>query len=221
MNVLVSPSILNADFLHLSDAVEVVNKSEADWLHLDIMDGVYVPNLTFGFPVISQIKSISKKPLDVHLMITEPDRHLERFREAGADILTVHYEACTHLHRTVQHIHALGMKAGVALNPHTPVTLLKDILHDLDLVLIMTVNPGYGGQKFIEHSYKKICELKNMMNATNPACHLEVDGGVDDKTAPLLVKAGANVLVAGTYVFRSTEPLKQIGKLKNIQPISQ
>jgi len=221
MNVLVSPSILNADFLHLSDAVEVVNNSEADWLHLDIMDGVYVPNLTFGFPVISQIKSISKKPLDVHLMITEPDRHLERFRDSGADILTVHYEACTHLHRTVHHIHTLGMKAGVALNPHTPVTLLKDILHELDLVLIMTVNPGYGGQKFIEHSYKKISELKNMMNATNPACHLEVDGGVDDKTAPLLVKAGANVLVAGTYVFRSTEPLKQIEKLKNIQPISQ
>ncbi len=216
MRVLVSPSILNADFLHLSDAVEVVNKSDADWLHLDIMDGVYVPNLTFGFPIISQIKSISKKPLDVHLMITEPDRHLERFRDSGADILTVHYEACTHLHRTVQHIRALGMKAGVALNPHTPVTLLKDILHDLDLVLIMTVNPGYGGQMFIEHSYSKISELKDMMNATNPACYLEVDGGVDDKTAPLLVKAGANVLVAGTYIFRSAEPLKQIKKLKNL-----
>lgn len=216
MRVLVSPSILNADFLHLSDAVEVVNKSDADWLHLDIMDGVYVPNLTFGFPIISQIKSISKKPLDVHLMITEPDRHLERFRDSGADILTVHYEGCTHLHRTVQHIRALGMKAGVALNPHTPVTLLKDILHDLDLVLIMTVNPGYGGQLFIEHSYSKISELKDMMNATNPACYLEVDGGVDDNTAPLLVKAGANVLVAGTYIFRSAEPLKQIKKLKNI-----
>lgn len=216
MRVLVSPSILNADFLHLSDAVEVVNKSDADWLHLDIMDGVYVPNLTFGFPIISQIKSISKKPLDVHLMITEPDRHLERFRDSGADILTVHYEACTHLHRTVQHIRALGMKAGVALNPHTPVTLLKDILHDLDLVLIMTVNPGYGGQMFIEHSYSKISELKDMMNATNPACYLEVDGGVDDKTGPLLVKAGANVLVAGTYIFRSVEPLKQIKKLKNL-----
>lgn len=216
MNVLVSPSILNADFLHLSGAIEVVNQSKADWLHLDIMDGVFVPNLTFGFPVISQIKSISKKPLDVHLMITEPDRHLEHFRDSGADILTVHYEACTHLHRTVQHIHSLGMKAGVALNPHTPVTLLKEILHDLDLVLVMTVNPGYGGQKFIEHSYKKISELKDLMNLTNATCHLEVDGGVDDKTAPLLIKAGANVLVAGTYVFRSNEPMKQIEKLKNI-----
>lgn len=216
MNVLVSPSILNADFLHLSDAVDVINKSEADWLHLDIMDGIYVPNLTFGFPVISQIKSIAKKPLDVHLMIAEPDRHLERFKDAGADILTVHIEACTHLHRTIQHIHALGMKAGVALNPHTPVLLLKDILHDLDLVLIMTVNPGYGGQKFIEHSYKKISELKDLLNTGNPSCYLEVDGGVDDKTAPLLVKAGANVLVAGTYVFLSQDPVKQIKKLKDI-----
>ncbi|MGB9745719.1 MAG: ribulose-phosphate 3-epimerase [Bacteroidales bacterium] len=216
MNVLVSPSILNADFLHLSDAVDVINKSEADWLHLDIMDGIYVPNLTFGFPVISQIKSIAKKPLDVHLMIAEPDRHLEHFKDAGADILTVHIEACTHLHRTIQHIHALGMKAGVALNPHTPVLLLKDILHDLDLVLIMTVNPGYGGQKFIEHSYKKISELKDLLNTANPSCYLEVDGGVDDKTAPLLVKAGANVLVAGTYVFLSQDPVKQIKKLKDI-----
>ncbi|HQK36010.1 MAG TPA: ribulose-phosphate 3-epimerase [Bacteroidales bacterium] len=216
MNVLVSPSILNADFLHLSDAVDVINKSEADWLHLDIMDGIYVPNLTFGFPVISQIKSIAKKPLDVHLMIAEPDRHLERFKDAGADILTVHIETCTHLHRTIQHIHALGMKAGVALNPHTPVLLLKDILHDLDLVLIMTVNPGYGGQKFIEHSYKKISELKDLMITANPSCYLEVDGGVDDKTAPLLVKAGANVLVAGTYVFLSQDPVKQIKKLKDI-----
>lgn len=216
MSILVSPSILNADFLHLSNAIDVVNRSEADWLHLDIMDGVFVPNLTFGFPVISQIKNLCLKPLDVHLMIVEPDRHLEQFKKSGANILTVHYEACTHLHRTIQHIHDLDMKAGVALNPHTPVSLLKNILPDLDMVLIMTVNPGYGGQKFIEHSYEKIAELKSLVDSVNPACYIQVDGGVDDKTAPLLVKAGANVLVAGTYIFRSNDHMGQILRLKEI-----
>jgi len=218
MNVLVSPSILNADFLHLSDAVDVINKSEADWLHLDIMDGIYVPNLTFGFPVISQIKSIAKKPLDVHLMIAEPDRHLERFKDAGADILTVHIEACTHLHRTIQHIHALGMKAGVALNPHTPVSLLKNILPYIDMVLIMTVNPGFGGQTFINESYDKIAELRSMIDTGGYSVLIEVDGGINTQNAPKLVEAGVNVLVAGNTVFNSKDPVETIRKLKILEP---
>jgi ribulose-phosphate 3-epimerase len=217
MSHLISPSILNADFLKLGEAVELVNRSRADWLHLDIMDGVFVPNLTFGFPIIQQIAAISAKPLDVHLMITEPNRHIERFRECGAGILTVHYEACLHLHRTVQHIHSLGMKAGVAINPHTPVHHLKDVLRDLDLVLIMTVNPGYGGQKFIHHSIEKVRELKLLITQTSSNALIEVDGGVDDTTAPSLLAAGIDVLVVGTYIFKSDDPEERIASLKNIK----
>jgi ribulose-phosphate 3-epimerase len=217
MSHLLSPSILNADFLKLGDAVELVNRSKADWLHLDIMDGVFVPNLSFGFPIIQQIAAISAKPLDVHLMITEPNRHIERFRECGASILTVHYEACLHLHRTVQHIHSLGMKAGVAVNPHTPVHQLRDILKDLDLVLIMTVNPGYGGQKFIPYSIEKVRELKSLISHIGSKALIEVDGGVDDTTAPALLAAGVDVLVAGTYIFKSDDSEGRIASLKNLK----
>jgi ribulose-phosphate 3-epimerase len=217
MSHLLSPSILNADFLKLGEAVELVNRSKADWLHLDIMDGVFVPNLTFGFPIIQQIAAVSAKPLDVHLMITEPNRHIERFRECGASILTVHYEACLHLHRTVQHIHSLGMKAGVAVNPHTPVHHLRDILKELDLVLIMTVNPGYGGQKFIPHSIEKVRELKSLITHTGSKALIEVDGGVDDTTAPALLAAGVDVLVSGTFIFKSEDPEGRVASLKNLK----
>ncbi|MFN8208819.1 MAG: ribulose-phosphate 3-epimerase [Bacteroidales bacterium] len=217
MSHLLSPSILNADFLKLGEAVAVVNRSQADWLHLDIMDGVFVPNLTFGFPIIQQIAAISAKPLDVHLMITEPNRHIERFSDCGANILTVHYEACLHLHRTVQHIHYLGMKAGVAINPHTPVHQLRDILKDIDLVLIMTVNPGYGGQQFIPHSIEKVREMKSLIAHTGSKALIEVDGGVDDTTAPALLAAGVDILVSGTYIFKSDDPEGRIASLKNIR----
>jgi ribulose-phosphate 3-epimerase len=217
MSHLLSPSILNADFLKLGEAVELVNRSNADWLHLDIMDGVFVPNLTFGFPIIKQIAAISAKPLDVHLMISEPNRHIERFKECGASILTVHFEACLHLHRTVQHIHSLGMKAGVAINPHTPVAHLKDILKELDLVLIMTVNPGYGGQSFIPHSIEKVRELKSLITQLGCNALIETDGGVDNTTAPALLAAGVDVLVSGTYIFKSDDPLGRIASLKNLK----
>lgn len=216
MSHLISPSILNADFLHLSAAIDLVNLSEADYLHLDIMDGVFVPNLSFGFPIIEQIASRSTKPLDVHLMITDPDRYIERFKECGASILTVHYEACDHLHRTLSHIRSLGMKAGVALNPHTPVQLLTDILEQADLVLIMTVNPGYGGQKFITHSFEKVKLLRSMLEKKGKNILIEVDGGVDDTTAPGLLKAGADVLVSGTYIFRSPDPMIRIHDMKSL-----
>jgi ribulose-phosphate 3-epimerase len=214
---LVSPSILNADFSHLSQAIGMINKSEADWIHLDIMDGVFVPNITFGFTVIESIKKHSKKPLDVHLMIVEPDKFISEFKKAGADILTVHYEACRHLHRTIQTIHSLGMKAGVSLNPHSPVHLLEDIIHDIDLVLIMTVNPGFGGQQFIPHSYKKVREMKALILETKSAALIEVDGGVDMQTAPRLLEAGVDVLVAGSFVFRSVDPSAAILQLKLLQ----
>ena len=214
MNHLISPSLLSADFGNLENEIGIVNKSAADWLHLDIMDGLFVPNISFGFPVIEKAKRLSVKPLDVHLMIVDPDRYLVRFRDAGAHILTVQYEACTHLHRTVTTIKELGMKAGVALNPHTPVSLLKNILPYVDLVLIMTVNPGFGGQKFIHESYNKIEELREMIDSGGYDILIEVDGGVDMDNASSLIKAGFNVLVAGASVFGSANSADAIQRLK-------
>jgi ribulose-phosphate 3-epimerase len=216
MDHLVSPSLLAADFGNLEKDIKMVNSSEADWLHLDIMDGVFVPNISFGFPVIEYVRKIAKKPLDVHLMIVDPDRYLTRFRDAGANILTVQYEACVHLQRTVTEIHYLGMKAGVALNPHTPVSLLKNILPFIDMVLIMTVNPGFGGQSFILESYGKISELRDMIDSGTYNIMIEVDGGVDTKNSVKLVEAGANVLVAGNAVFSSADPVNTIQRLKKL-----
>lgn len=214
MNHLVAPSLLSADFGNLNRDIEMVNASQADWFHLDIMDGVFVPNISFGFPVVTQVKKLAKKPLDVHLMIIDPDRYLEKFKEAGADILTVHYEACTHLHRTLSQIRNLGMKAGVSVNPHTPVELLNEILGEADLVLIMSVNPGFGGQKFITNSYRKIERLREMIDSQNLNTLIEVDGGVDAKNASILYKAGANILVAGNAVFKAENPISMIELLK-------
>lgn len=214
MNHLVAPSLLSADFGNLNRDIEMVNASQADWFHLDIMDGVFVPNISFGFPVVAQVKRLAKKPLDVHLMITDPNRYLERFKEAGANILTVHYEACTHLHRTLSQIRNLGMKAGVSVNPHTPVELLSEILGEADLVLIMSVNPGFGGQKFIAKSYGKIERLREMIDSQNLNTLIEVDGGVDTNNASQLYKAGANVLVAGNAVFKAENPVSVIESLK-------
>jgi len=216
MDHLVSPSLLAANFGNLDSDVMMVNKSEADWIHLDIMDGVFVPNISFGFPVIKAVKKVALKPLDVHLMIVDPDRYLSQFCEAGANHLTVQYEACTHLNRTVAEIRNLGMKAGVAINPHTPVMLLKNILPYIDMVLIMTVNPGFGGQIFIKESYNKITELRHMIDTGHYNVLIEVDGGIDTANAIDLVEAGANVLVAGSSVFKSKEPIKVISKLKNL-----
>jgi ribulose-phosphate 3-epimerase len=216
MDHLVSPSILAADFGNLEKEVLIVNNSHADWIHLDIMDGVFVPNISFGFPVIESVKKISSKPLDVHLMIIDPDRYLHRFCEAGANILTVQYEACTHLQRTVSEIHNLGMKAGVALNPHTPVSLIKNTLPYIDMVLIMTVNPGFGGQTFIMESYNKIKELRSMIDSGGYNVLIEVDGGIDTKNAAALIKSGVNVLVAGNAIFGSENPLDAIRILKNL-----
>lgn len=216
MGHLVSPSILNADLGNLEREIKMLNSSIADWIHLDIMDGVFVPNISFGFPVIEIVKNFSKKPLDVHLMIVDPDRHLANFSKAGADILTVHYEASIHLQRTVSEIRSLGMKAGVALNPHTPVSLLKNILPYIDMVLIMTVNPGYGGQSFIMDCYNKIVELRKMIDRAGHSVLIQVDGGVDTKNASKLVKAGVDVLVAGNAVFSSDEPVETILKLKKL-----
>jgi len=212
----ISPSILTADFSNLEKAIRMLNRSEADWIHCDIMDGVFVPNISFGFSVIEKIKRISKKPLDVHLMIVEPDRYLSNFRDAGADILNVHYEACIHLQRTVCEIRKLGMKAAVTVNPHTPVSLLKNILPYIDMVLIMTVNPGYGGQTFIMESYRKIAELRNMIDEGAYNILIEVDGGVDLKNAAELIATGVDVLVAGNTVFSSKDPVGTISKLKNL-----
>ena len=213
---LVSPSILTADFGNLEKEMRMLNSSLADWIHLDVMDGVYVPNISFGFPIIAKVKQISEKPLDVHLMIVDPDRYLSDFRHAGADSLTVHYEACTHLQRTVTEIRTLGMKAGVALNPHTPVAMLKNILPYIDMVLIMTVNPGYGGQSFIMDSYNKIIELRKMIDRAGHGVMIEVDGGIDTKNAAKLVKSGVDVLVAGNIVFSSDDPAGTIERLKKL-----
>lgn len=214
MSTIIAPSLLSADFLNLGRDVEMVNNSEADWFHLDIMDGVFVPNLSYGLPVVDHINKAAKKPLDVHLMIIDPDRYVENFKKAGADILTVHYEACTHLHRTIQNIKANGMKAGVSLNPHTPVSVLEDIIHDIDVVLLMSVNPGFGGQSFVEHTIKKIKKLKSMIDNNGNNVIIEVDGGVNLETGKLLVEAGATALVAGSYVFGSDNPTETIKGLK-------
>lgn len=215
MNPIIAPSILSADFANIQRDVEMINSSNADWFHVDIMDGVFVPNISFGFPVLKAIKKHAQKPLDVHLMIVDPDRYLQTFKEAGADVLTVHIEACTHLHRTIQVIKSLGMKAGVAINPHTSVNLLADIIADIDLVCVMSVNPGFGGQKFIENTYNKITTLKNLITASNSQALIEIDGGVDLQNYKKLVTTGANVLVAGNTVFSSTNPVQTISALKN------
>jgi ribulose-phosphate 3-epimerase len=217
MDHLVSPSLLAADFLNLGKEVTMVNKSLADWIHCDIMDGVFVPNISFGLPVVEQIKKLAEKPLDVHLMIVDPDRYLSRFHDAGASILTVQYEACIHLQRTVTEIRRLGMKAGVAVNPHTPVSLLVNILPYIDIVLIMTVNPGFGGQSFINESYNKIRELRKMIDDRGYNVLIEVDGGIDTTNAAKLIEAGVNVLVAGNTVFSSPDPAETISKLKRLE----
>jgi ribulose-phosphate 3-epimerase len=216
MNHLVSPSLLAADFLNLGRDVSMVNNSLADWIHLDIMDGVFVPNISFGLPVVEHVKKIAEKPLDVHLMITEPDRYLSRFHEAGANNLTVQYEACTHLQRTVTEIKRLGMKSGVAINPHTPVSLLVNTLPFVDMILIMTVNPGFGGQTFIHECYKKIKELRAMIDDKGYDVMIQVDGGVDTTNARDLVESGVNVMVAGNAVFSSPDPVETIKRLKEL-----
>ncbi|MES2284994.1 MAG: ribulose-phosphate 3-epimerase [Bacteroidota bacterium] len=216
MNHLIAPSILSADFANLQRDIEMINNSQADWFHVDIMDGMFVPNISFGFPVIKAIKKHATKPLDVHLMIVDPDRYLQTFKDAGADILTVHYEACPHLHRTVQAIKALGMKAGVAINPHTSANLLSEIIQDIDLVCIMSVNPGFGGQKFIEKTYHKIISIAEMIRASKSKALIEIDGGVDMNNYKKLVDVGANVLVAGNTVFSSATPGQTIADLKKI-----
>lgn len=214
-NHLISPSLLSADFGNLARDIEMLNNSDADWIHVDVMDGVFVPNISFGQPVVKHIKKHARKPLDVHLMIVDPARYVQSFRDAGADILTVHYEACNHVNRTLNAIRDVGMKAGVVLNPHSPVSLLEDSVQDCDLVLLMSVNPGFGGQKFIENTYSKVMTLREMCQRKNPACLIEIDGGVNFANASKLYEAGADVLVAGNTVFSAENPAKAITDLKN------
>ena len=214
---LIAPSVLAADFSNLQRDIEMINESDADWFHIDIMDGVFVPNISFGMPVLRDIKKHAKKTLDVHLMIVNPDQYIETFSKLGADILTVHFEACTHMHRTVQAIKATGMKAGIALNPHSSVNQLKDIIKDIDLVCLMSVNPGFGGQSFIENTYNKVKELKELIQSTGSDCQIEIDGGVTNENAEKLVHAGANILVAGSYVFKSSNPTETITKLSKLE----
>lgn len=213
---IVAPSILSADFANIQRDTEMINQSEADWFHVDVMDGVFVPNISFGFPVIQAVKKHAQKPLDVHLMIVQPERYIADFKKAGADILSVHIEACTHLHRTIQAIKAENMQAGVAINPHTNIQLLEDIITDIDLVCMMSVNPGFGGQKFIENTYNKCIKLKEMIERKGSKCLIEIDGGVNDKTAPKLLECGADVLVAGNYVFAASNPQQIISSLKSL-----
>lgn len=218
MKHLIAPSVLSADFANLQKDIEMINRSDADWFHIDIMDGVFVPNISYGFPVLKAIQKYAKKPLDVHLMIVDPDRYLQDFKRAGAENITVHIEACTHLHRTLHAIKDLGCKAGVAVNPHTPVSLLEDSIEDIDIVCLMSVNPGFGGQKFIDNTYKKIKELLSMASGRNNGLLIEIDGGVSNQNALKLLQAGANVLVAGNSVFSARDPLIEIAALKNLNP---
>lgn len=213
-NVLIAPSVLSADFANLERDVKLINSSKADWFHIDIMDGVFVPNISFGFPVMSAIHKHATKPLDVHLMIVNPEKYIQTFKDAGAANISVHYEACTHLHRTIYQIKDVGCKAGIAINPHTPIHLLKDIIKDIDLVCMMSVNPGFGGQKFIEHTYQKVRDLKQLILENNANVLIEIDGGVNEHTGPKLVEAGADVLVAGNFVFSSKDPVATIEQMK-------
>jgi len=220
MKNIIAPSILSADFGNLQRDIEMINQSEADWFHVDVMDGVFVPNISFGFPIMAAVKKHAIKPLDVHLMIVEPDKYIAEFAKAGADRITVHYEACTHLHRTIQLIKASGCKAGVALNPHTPVTLLQDVIEDLDLVLIMSVNPGFGGQQFIHNTYKKIADLKALIKGSNEDLIIQVDGGVGLLNIATLVSAGASAFVAGNAIFATESPTETIAKMKSLTATS-
>jgi len=213
--MILSPSILSVDFLHLNEVIEIINKSETDWLHLDIMDGVFVPNLSFGFPVLTHIAKATTKLMDAHLMVVEPQKFINKFKDLGIHVLTVHYEACTHLHRTIHTIKEAGMKAGVALNPHTPVEFLTDILEDLDIVLVMSVNPGFSGQKFIPHSIDKVHRLKTMIKQRNLSTLIQVDGGINLETGKLMVDAGADVLVAGNFIFNAKNPEEMIRQMKS------
>ena len=214
--MILAPSLLAADFGNLQQAIEMVNASEADWFHIDIMDGVFVPNISYGMPILSVIQKHATKPLDVHLMIVDPSRYISTFAKLGSDILTVHYEACTHLHRTLQAIKAEGMKAGVALNPHTPVSVLEDIIQEVDVLLLMSVNPGFGGQSFIENTYKKVRQAKTLIEQSGASTLIEIDGGVSLKNAKALVEAGADALVAGSFVFNAANPTQTIADLKHI-----